>query len=151
MASPAAKWLGASHDHNGRVLVNPDLSVGDIPNIFAIGDTAALKDALGHPLPGIAPVAKQMGRYVGERIAAQVTGAPRPQPFAYRDLGELATIGRKSALVKLGRVQLTGFIGWLFWSIVHIYFLIGARDRLVVAINWFWNYLTFQRGARLIT
>jgi NADH dehydrogenase len=151
IASPAAEWLGAAHDRNGRVLVNPDLSVGDIPNAFAIGDTAAVKDPSGDPVPGVAPAAKQMGRYVGERIAAELTGAPRPEPFAYRDLGELATIGRKSALVKLGRVQLTGFVGWLFWSIVHIYFLIGARDRLVVAVNWFWNYLTFQRGARLIT
>jgi NADH dehydrogenase len=92
-----------------------------------------------------------MGRYVGERIAAQIAGTPKTEPFVYRNLGELATIGRKSAVVKLGRVQLTGFVGWLFWSMVHIYFLIGARDRLVVAVNWFWSYLTFQRGARLIT
>jgi NADH dehydrogenase len=151
IASPAAEWLGAAHDRAGRVLVNPDLTVGDIPDTFAIGDTAAFKDASGHGLPGVAPVAKQMGRYVGERIAAQLTGKPRPEPFVYRDLGELATIGRKSAVVKLGRVELTGFVGWLFWSIVHIFFLIGARDRIVVAVNWFWSYLTFQRGARLIT
>lgn len=151
VASPAARWLGAAHDHSGRVLVNPDLSVGDIPNTYAIGDTAAVKDSSGHPVPGVAPAAKQMGSYVARRIAAQLTGAPRPQPFVYRDLGELATIGRKSAIVKLGHVELTGLVGWLFWSIVHIFFLIGARDRLVVAVNWFWNYLTFQRGARLIT
>ena len=151
VASPAAQWLGAAHEHSGRILVNPDLSVGDIPNTYAIGDTAAVKDPTGQPVPGVAPAAKQMGHYVAQRIAAELTGAPRPQPFAYRDLGELATIGRKSAVVKVGRVELTGVIGWAFWSVVHIYFLIGARDRLVVAVNWFWNYLTFQRGARLIT
>ncbi len=150
-ASPAAEWLGAAHDRAGRILVNPDLSVGDIPNTYAIGDTVAVKDPSGDPVPGVAPAAKQMGRYVGERIAAQIAGTPKTEPFVYRNLGELATIGRKSAVVKLGRVQLTGFVGWLFWSMVHIYFLIGARDRLVVAVNWFWSYLTFQRGARLIT
>lgn len=151
IASPAAEWLGASHDHAGRVLVNPDLSVGDSADTYAIGDTAAVKDTSGHPVPGVAPAAKQMGRYVGERIAAKLAGATPSGPFIYRDLGELATIGRKAAVVKMGSMQLTGFVGWVFWSLVHIFFLIGARDRVVVAVNWAWNYLTFQRGARLIT
>jgi NADH dehydrogenase len=151
IASPAAEWLGASHDHAGRIVVNPDLSVGDSADIYAVGDTAAVKDASGHPVPGVAPAAKQMGRYVGDRIAAKLAGATPPGPFIYRDLGDLATIGRKAAVVRIGGMQLTGFVGWVFWSIVHIFFLIGARDRVVVAVNWAWNYLTFQRGARLIT
>jgi NADH dehydrogenase len=151
IASPAAAWLGAAHDHHGRILVNPDLSVSGIPNTFAIGDTAAIKDPQGAPVPGIAPAAKQMGRYAGKHITAQLAGTRTPEPFVYRDLGELATIGRNSAVAKIRGIELTGFIGWLFWSIIHIYFLIGTRDRLVVAVNWFWNYLTFQRGARLIT
>ena len=107
-------------------------------------------DREGRPVPGIAPAAKQMGGYVGEVIAARVQGRPPPPPFAYHHLGDLATIGRKSAVVKLGPVQLTGFIGWLFWSAVHIYFLIGLRNRFVVALNWLWSYITYQRGARLI-
>ena len=91
-----------------------------------------------------------MGRYVGKVIAARVQRRPAPAPFAYHHLGDLATVGRKSAVVKLGPVQLTGFIGWVFWSVVHIYFLIGLRNRFVVAVNWLWSYITFQRGARLI-
>ncbi len=150
VASPAAQWIGAEHDRSGRVRVNPDLSVPGRPDIFAVGDTAAVFGRDGRPVPGIAPAAKQMGRYVGEVIAARVEGRPAPPPFAYHHLGDLATIGRKSAVVKLGPVRLTGFIGWLFWSAVHIYFLIGLRNRFVVAVNWLWSYVTFQRGARLI-
>ncbi len=150
IASPAAAWIGAEHDRAGRIKVNADLSVPGKPDIFAIGDTAAVADGEGRPVPGIAPAAKQMGRCVGAVIAARVHGRPAPPPFAYRHLGDLATIGRKSAVVKLGPVQLTGFIGWLFWSAVHIYFLIGLRNRFVVALNWLWSYVTFQRGARLI-
>ena len=101
--------------------------------------------------PGTAPPAKQMGRYVGRLIAARVAGGPSPPPFRSRDLGDLATIGRGAAVVKLGWLELTGFVGWLFWSVVHIYFLITARDRFIVAFTWLWDYVTFQRGARLIT
>jgi NADH dehydrogenase len=150
VASPAATWIGAERDRAGRIKVNADLSVPGRPEIFAIGDTATVTDRHGHPVPGIAPAAKQMGHYVGGVIAARVQGREVPPPFAYRHLGDLATIGRKSAVVKLGPVQLTGFIGWLFWSAVHIYFLIGLRNRFVVALNWLWSYVTFQRGARLI-
>jgi NADH dehydrogenase len=150
VASPAATWIGAERDRAGRIKVNADLSVPGRPEIFAIGDTATVTDRHGRPVPGIAPAAKQMGHYVGEVIAARVRGREVPLPFAYRHLSDLATIGRKSAVVKLGPVQLTGFIGWLFWSAVHIYFLIGLRNRFVVALNWLWNYVTFQRGARLI-
>jgi NADH:ubiquinone reductase (H+-translocating) len=150
VASPAASWIGAEHDRAGRIKVGADLSVPGRPEIFAVGDTAAVTDRAGHAVPGIAPAAKQMGAYAGEVIAARVKGRPAPAPFAYRHLGDLATIGRKSAVVKLGPIQLTGFIGWLFWSAAHIYFLIGLRNRFVVALNWLWSYVTFQRGARLI-
>ncbi len=150
VASPAAKWIGAETDRAGRIKVNADLTVPGRPEIFAVGDTATITDRDGHSVPGIAPAAKQMGQYVGKLIAARVRGRPAPGPFVYHHLGELATIGRKSAIVKLGVFQLTGFLGWLFWSAVHIYFLIGMRNRFVVALNWLWNYVTFQRGARLI-
>jgi NADH:ubiquinone reductase (H+-translocating) len=149
VASPAARWLDAAHDRAGRVLVNPDLSVPGHPNVFAIGDTATIKHQSG--IPGTAPPAKQMGAYVGRLIAARVAGRAAPPPFRYRHVGDLATIGRHAAVVKLGRLELTGFLGWLFWSLVHIYFLIEVRDRFIVAFTWLWDYITFQRGARLIT
>ncbi len=151
IASPAATWVDAERDRNGRIKVMPDLSVGGAPDIFAVGDTALLLDQDKHPVPGIAPAAKQMGRYVGQLIDARVRGRPEPPPFVYRHYGDLATIGRKAAVVKLGRISLRGFIGWVFWSVAHIYFLIGVRNRFVVAFTWLWSYLTFQRGARLIT
>jgi NADH:ubiquinone reductase (H+-translocating) len=149
VASPAARWLDAACDRAGRVLVNPDLSVPKHPDVFVLGDTATVVDQPG--IPGTAPPAKQMGAYVGRLIAAKVAGRPPPPPFHYRNLGDLATIGRHAAVVKLGRFELTGFLGWLFWSLVHIYFLIGVRDRFIVAFTWLWDYITFQRGARLIT
>jgi NADH dehydrogenase len=149
-ASPAAQWLGAEHDRSGRVKVGSDLSLPGHPEIFVIGDTALVVEENGKPVPGIAPAAKQMGRYVGRQIAARAAGRPWP-PFRYRHQGELATIGRRAAVVQLGRLRMKGFLGWLFWSLVHIYFLIGVRNRFVVAFTWAWDYLTFQRGARLIT
>ncbi len=151
ISSPAAQWLNARRDRNGRVLVNADLTVGDSRNVFVVGDTASLKDSDGRPVPGVAPAAKQMGRFVGRAIAALSRGAARPAPFVYHRYGELATIGRRSAIVNLPYLRLTGFIGWLFWSVAHIYFLIGARNRVIVAFSWLWSYLTFQRGARLIS
>jgi NADH:ubiquinone reductase (H+-translocating) len=150
VASPAAKWINAERDGAGRIRVKPDLSVPGHEEIFAVGDTALVLRADGRPVPGIAPAAKQMGHYAGGVIAARAGGRAAPAPFSYRHLGDLATIGRKSAVVKLGVLQLTGFLGWVFWSAVHIYFLIGLRNRFVVALNWMWSYLTFQRGARLI-
>jgi NADH dehydrogenase len=150
-ASPAARWLGAEADRAGRVKVGPDLSLPGHPEIFVIGDTASVTDAKGRPVPGIAPAAKQMGKYVGKLIAARVAGQKDGKPFRYMHLGDLATIGRRSAVVKFGRLQLKGFLGWAFWSVAHIYFLIGLRNRFIVAFIWLWDYLTFQRGARLIT
>jgi NADH dehydrogenase len=150
MASPAAQWLSTEHDRGGRVVVGPNLSLQGFNDIFAIGDTASVKDANGRPVPGLASAAKQMGKYVGKLIAARVAGQSVPL-FRYRHEGSLATIGRRAAVVELGPVQLKGFIGWMFWSAVHIYFLIGLRNRFVVAVTWLWSYITFKRGARLIT
>ena len=151
VASPVAAWLGASHDRAGRVLVEPNLSVPGLPDVFVVGDAAAVPTAPGRIVPGLAAAAKQMGRYVGGVVAATASGRPHPDLFRYRHQGDLATIGRRAAVVNLGRIHLTGFVGWLFWSIAHIYFLIGLRSRFVVAFDWAWQYLTFQRGARLIT
>jgi NADH dehydrogenase len=149
-ASPAARWLGAEADRAGRVVVGPDLSLPGRPEIFVIGDTASVHDATGRMAPGIAPAAKQMGRYVGKLIRAKLDGRSLP-PFRYRHAGELATIGRRSAVVQFGNIHLTGFVGWLFWGVAHIYFLIGLRHRFMVAFMWLWDFITLQRGARLIT
>jgi NADH dehydrogenase len=151
VASPAARWLEAEHDRAGRVKVGPDLSVNGHPQVFAIGDTAAAIDRAGQAIPGVAPAAKQMGHYVGRLIAARIAGAPAPEPFRYRHQGDLATIGRRAAVAKLGALELRGLLGWLFWCVIHVFFLIEIRDRLMVAFIWLWDYATFHRGARLIT
>jgi NADH:ubiquinone reductase (H+-translocating) len=150
MASPAGLWLNAETDRAGRVKVAPDLSVPNHPDIFVIGDTALALDASGNPLPGVAPVAKQQGNYVAALLIARQKGEAE-KPFRYRDLGSLATIGRKRAIVQMGRFKLKGFFAWLLWCVAHIYYLIGFRNRFVVAISWLWNYITFQRATRLIT
>jgi NADH dehydrogenase len=149
-ASQAGQWLGAETDRAGRVKVAPDLSVPGYPNICVIGDTAHVRDMDGKPLPGVAPVAKQEGRYVARLIRTRLAGGDLP-PFRYRDPGSLATIGRKKAVVQFRRIRLSGYLAWWLWSLAHIYFLIGFRNRLVVALNWAWTYLSFQRGTRLIT
>jgi NADH:ubiquinone reductase (H+-translocating) len=149
-ASPAAEWLGIAPGRGGRVPVGSDLTAPGHPEIFVIGDTAEVEGSYG-PLPGVAPVAKQEGAYVARVIAARLAGKPAPPPFRYRDLGNLATIGRKEGIVDFGRLTLTGRLGWLVWGGAHIYFLIGFRNRMAVAVDWLWSYLTYQRGARLIT
>jgi NADH:ubiquinone reductase (H+-translocating) len=149
-ASPAGHWLGAEIDRAGRVMVMPDLSVPGRPNIFVIGDTAHVLDRDGKPLPGVAPVAKQEGKAVAEAIRGRIEGRPVAS-FRYRDPGSLATIGRKKAVVQFRRIHLSGYLAWWLWCLAHIYFLIGFRNRLVVAMNWAWTYVSFQRGARLIT
>jgi NADH:ubiquinone reductase (H+-translocating) len=149
VASPAATWLSAKHDRAGRVAVQPDLSLPGHPEIFVIGDTASVQQD-GHPVPGLAPAAKQMGNYVAKAIMARIGGRSLP-PFHYRHEGDLATIGRRAAVVELGPIRLKGFVGWVFWSVVHIYFLIGLHNRFAVAFDWLWSYITFERGARLIT
>ena len=150
VASPVAEWLSVERDRAGRAIVRPDLSLPGHENIFVIGDTAAAQSD-NKPVPGLAPAAKQMGHYVAKVITARLEGLPAVPPFHYRDQGELSTVGRRAAVVDFGPLRLTGFIGWLFWCVVHIYFLIGLRNRLSVAVTWLWDYLTFQRGARLIT
>ncbi len=146
IASPAARWLGAAHDRAGRVLVAADLSVPGLPDVFVVGDTAAVAG-----VPGIAPAAKQMGAYVGHLLDARLRGRPAPGPFRYRHRGNLATIGRKAAVADFGHVRLSGFPAWFLWAVAHVWFLIGWRNRFVVGLNWLWNYVTFERGARLIT
>ena len=149
-ASPAATWLGVEPGRGGRIAVTPDLSLPEHPEIFVIGDTAQVAGPDG-ALPGVAPVAKQEGAYVARVIAARGAGKRPPGPFRYRNFGNLATIGRKEAVVDFGRLRLTGRIAWLVWGLAHIYFLIGFRNRMAVAVDWLWSYLTYQRGARLIT
>jgi NADH dehydrogenase len=150
-ASPAAEWLKVAGDRAGRVVVNSDFSVPGHADVFVIGDTAAFKGEGGEMLPGVAPAAKQAGHYVGRLIAARAVGANPPDSFRYADYGNLATIGHSKAVVDFGRVRLTGFVAWLLWSVAHIYFLIGFRNRFFVAISWAWSYLTYKRGVRLIT
>jgi NADH dehydrogenase len=147
--SPAAQWLKTEADHAGRVRVLPDLSVRGRPEIFVIGDTASL-DQDGKPLPGVAQVAMQQGRYVGRSIAGRVAGQPPPQPFRYFDKGNMAVIGRNFAILESGRVHLSGFIAWLAWASIHIAFLPQAGNRLMVFTQWAWSYVTKQGGARLI-
>ena len=143
--------LPGEHDRAGRVRVTADLSLSGHREIFVIGDSAAATAPDGQPVPGIAPAAKQMGAYVGRLIAGRVAGRPPLPPFRYRHAGDLATIGRGAAVVKLGALELTGLAGWLFWGFIHIYFLIGLRTRFFVALEWLWSYVTYHRGARLIT
>jgi NADH dehydrogenase len=151
MASAAAVWLGAAKDRAGRVVVGADLTVPGHPEISCIGDTACVVDSLGKPLPGVAPVAKQQGAYVARRLRAAVSGKAPPRPFRYRSWGTMATIGRRAAVADLGWMKLDGTLAWLLWSAVHVSFLIGFRNRLVVMLDWLWSYFTFQSGARLIT
>ncbi len=149
-ASLAGQWLGAETDRAGRVLVERDLTVLGHPEIFVIGDTASLTER-GKPLPGVAPVAMQQGRYVARTIRRRLAGSKERTPFHYRDKGNLATVGRSFAIADLGMIKLSGFIAWVTWLIVHIFYLIGFRNRILVMIQWAWAYFTYQRGARLIT
>ncbi len=149
-ASPLAKSLGTELDRAGRVVVNPDLSAPGHPDVFVIGDLCALQDEGGDQLPGVAPVAIQQGRHAARNILLACRGEMR-EPFRYRDRGSLATIGRAAAVADLGFVKFSGFMAWLAWLFVHIFFLIGYRNRFVVLFEWAWAYFTFQRAARLIT
>jgi NADH:ubiquinone reductase (H+-translocating) len=149
-ASPAATWLNVGADRAGRIEVLDDLSIPHHPEIFSIGDTCISNSWEGKPAPGIAPAAKQMGRYTAAVIRARVEGASPPPPFRYRHQGSLATIGRNKAIVDFGWMTLSGRFAWLLWVFAHIYFLIGFRSRIVVALDWLWAYVTFRRGARII-
>jgi len=149
-ASPLGRKLGAPVDRAGRVLVQPDLSIPGHPEVFVIGDLAALADENGKMLPGVAPVAIQQGEWVAKTIARDLEHQPR-RAFRYHDKGSLATIGRAAAVAQFGKFELSGYFAWLAWLFVHILYLIGFRNRLIVMINWAWAYFTYQRGARLIT
>jgi NADH dehydrogenase len=150
-AASVTAALPGEHDPAGRVRVGPDLSLPGWPDIFVIGDSAAMTSKEGRPVPGIAPAAKQMGAYVGRLIASRLAGGAAPPPFRYRHAGDLATIGRGAAVVRVGSLDLTGLAGWLFWGFIHVYFLIGLRARFFVALDWLWSFVTYHRGARLIT
>ncbi len=149
-ASPAAEWLGAPADRAGRVQVEPDLTVPGHPDIFAIGDTVEIAGPDGKPVPGIAPAAKQQGHYVADLIKARLRGG-KLAPFHYKHAGSLAQIGKRQAVIDFGRIKLRGTLAWWIWGIAHIYFLIGLRHRLSVALSWLWIYARNQRSARLIT
>lgn len=149
-ASPAAEWLNAPADRAGRLQVAPDLTVPGHPDIFAVGDTVIFKDAEGNPVPGIAPAAKQQGRYVAAAIKARLNGN-KPEPYVYKHSGSLAQIGKHKAVIDFGKFKLRGTIAWWIWGIAHIYFLIGLRNRLSVALSWLWAHVRDQRAARLIT
>lgn len=149
-ASPLARSLGAPLDRAGRVLVADDLTVPGHPEIAVIGDLAAVAQGDGAPVPGVAPAAIQQGRHAAENVLRVLRGAPRA-PFRYRDKGTLATIGRAAAVAKIRRLEFSGFPAWLAWLLVHVFFLIGFRNRVAVILQWAWSYVTFKRGARLIT
>jgi NADH:ubiquinone reductase (H+-translocating) len=150
-ASPAAAWLGVAGDRAGRVPVQADLTLQGHPEIFVIGDTAAVTTPEGRPVPGIAPAAKQQGAHVARVIRARLSGKPVPVAFRYRHQGNLATIGKGAAVVHMGRLRLRGRLAWWVWGIAHIFFLIGTRSRAAVGWSWLWTYLTGQHSARLIT
>ena len=147
--SPAGKWLNVETDRAGRVRIEKDLTVSGHPEIFVVGDTAAFEQD-GKPLPGVAPVAMQQGRWVAKTIARDLEHQPR-RDFHYHDKGSLATIGRAAGVAQFPRFSLSGYFAWLAWLFVHIFFLIGFRNRILVMIQWAWSYLTYERGARLIT
>jgi len=150
-ASPAGGWIDAECDRVGRIIVSDQLEVPGFDNVFAIGDTALVKDQKGLPLPGTAPVAKQQGKYVAKVIRDRLCGANSSAKFYYRHNGNLATIGRRAAVIDFGAIKLKGRLAWWLWGFAHIYYLINMRNRILVAVQWLWSYITFQRGARLIT
>jgi NADH dehydrogenase len=148
-ASPAAKWLNLQTDKGGHVAVDATLRPAGFEDIYVIGDTAMFTPS-PTPLPGIAPVAKQMGQYVGKRLAQIAAGKSPTKPFNYKDAGAMATIGRNRAVADLFGLKVQGFFGWILWGAAHVYFLIGFKNRLFVVLHWLWSYITWQRGVRLI-
>lgn len=149
-ASPARDWLGVEADRAGRVMVTDHLHLPDDPSIFVLGDTAHVESG-GKPVPGVAPAAKQQGQHAAKVIRARLKGESDPQPFKYKHLGDLATIGRNAAVIDLHGFRLKGWLAWWIWGIAHIYFLIGVRARLIVSLSWLWSFLTGTNSARLIT
>ena len=150
-ASPAALWLDVARDRAGRIVVEPDLTVPGHPDIFAVGDTAASDGWRGVGVPGLAPAARQGGAYAARVVRARLRGRPAPPPFRYRHLGSLATIGRQAAVADFNVIRFRGGLAWWLWSLAHIAFIYGGRNRLAVLLDWAWAYLTYRRGTRLIT
>ena len=150
-ASPAAAWAGLPADHAGRVKVEPDLTAPGHPEIFVIGDTATIDAWRGKPVPGIAPAAKQQGMHVARTIRTRLRGDTAQRVFRYKHSGNLATIGKRAAVIDFGTIKLRGWLAWWIWGLAHIYFLIGVRNRLAVALSWLWIYATGSRSACLIT
>jgi NADH dehydrogenase len=156
-ASPLLKSIGLEVDRAGRARVGPDCALTNRSNVFVIGDAALMLDTDGKPLPGVSPVAMQAGRYVArilrQEVIAKKAGLPFPprEPFRYFDKGSMATIGRSRAIAEAGKLKLSGFTAWLAWLLVHIWYLIGFRNRLFVMVDWAWSYFFYRRGARLIT
>jgi NADH dehydrogenase len=150
-ASSAAAWAGLPADNAGRAKVEPDLTAAGHREIFVIGDTATVNAWHGKPVPGIAPAAKQQGLHVARTIRMRLKGDTAPHPFRYKHSGNLATIGKRAAIIDFGRIKVRGWIAWWIWGLAHIYFLIGVRNRLAVALSWLWIYITGNRNACLIT
>ena len=150
-ATPAARWTGAQAGRHGLIKVNADCSIIGHDDIFAIGDVAEMAGADGKPLPALAPVAKQQGHYLGRLIRARIEGRAAPKPFHYRDYGQLAVLGRSAAVADFGWLRLSGVIAWMLWSAVHLFLLLGARNKMVVYLNWVWAWITYGSGARLMT
>lgn len=150
-ARPAARWIGADAARNRGVKVEPDCSVPGRPEIFAIGDVSSFETGSGAPLPGLAPVAKQQGAYVGRLLKARLAARREPGPFRYKDFGTMAIIGRSHAIADFGRFTLTGLAAWLAWSLIHLMLLVDFRSRILVYVNWSWAFFTYGRGARLLT
>jgi len=148
-ASPLGKRSGLETDRAGRVIVEPDLSLKGHPNVFVAGDQSSFTHQNGKPLPGTAPVAMQQGRFLAENLRRELHGKPRLN-FKFADKGQMATIGRSRAILESGNLKLKGFVAWMAWLVVHIYYLTGFRNRLFVVTHWAWSYMTFRRGARLI-
>lgn len=150
-ASPAAQWLQAESDRAGRVVVQPDLTLKNYPDIFVIGDTALIQNSDGTPVPGLAPAAMQQGQYVAHQLLAQLRGEQSDKSFRYKNYGTMATIGRGMAIADFGRFSCAGFLAWCLWGAIHLMPLVGFRNRFVVACDWLWSYFTHERGVRLIT
>jgi len=151
-AAPVTQKLGVELDRSGRIKVNPDLSLPGHPEVFAIGDLATVRQADGTPVPGVSPAAMQMGRHVADIIAAEIAfaGSVKRPPFRYWDKGTMATIGRSAAVAKIGPFEFSGFTAWLAWLGVHLIFLVGFRNKISVLFQWFYSYLNYKRGARII-
>jgi NADH dehydrogenase len=150
-ASPLLAKLGIDVDRVGRAKVEPDCSIPGHKEVFVIGDAAMLLGEDGHPLPGVSPTAMQMGRYVSKLIVGQLEGRTERAPFRYKDKGSMATIGRSRAIAQVKSLKLSGFLAWLAWLAVHVFYLIDFRNRVLVMLDWAWSYFTYRRGARLIT